>query len=251
MKRLIQNQSQNKSANVCRCSSPAEVSGESNLIPGIKNAILAHDQAWANRLETSEFVRQCEPLSGFLQARHEWFRAWEIFLRRPGQRQLLPILLHEGASFPAAKSFILWGLSQKNDAGPSLLRNTASVIHRAALQGDLNFFREIGYAFRSRDRTKPNPAPIEGCVLNFWFSGLLWLMNAEVGAQALEHYVQTTRFGRSVVRFEAYKKARSHLKLRGYRCFSPKPLITAYHPKQRNYVWATDWETKLEPRLSR
>ena len=239
------------SISVRRCLPPAKAARETPLIPGFTNALLSHEQAWAKRLKTSEFVRQCENLSGFRQARHEWFAAWEIFLRRPGDRQLLPILLLEGASFEAAKNYILWGLSQKNDAGPSLLRNTASVIHRAALQGDLNFFREIGYAFRSRDRTKPNPAPIEGCVLNFWFAGLLWLMNAEVGAQALEHYVQTTRFGRLGVKFEAYKKVRSRLKLRGYRVFSSKPLITAYHPKQRRYVWASDWETKLVPRLSR
>jgi hypothetical protein len=126
--------------------------------------------------------------------------------------------------------------------------NNAPFIYNAALDGDVQFFRDIGLAFKASARARRTMAPVEldFSILAYWFAGQLWLMTDEIGLEALLVYVKAANLRLRSPMLDAYIKARTRLKLRGYRAFSKSAPILAYRPKTKRYQYASGW-TNLDP----
>jgi hypothetical protein len=221
----------------------------SSIAEAFRNTVRAIQRSTATRLANAERLSLCEHLEQFPAARDEWFLAWRIFLKRLRH----DALISKERSSEAAKNYVLWGLSATGDP-KAMLKNTAQVIHAAATEGDVEFFRRMSDSFKSHDRRKPDPAPLVFCILQYRFAGLLWLMDSEAASRALAQYLKDDRalsHSRRNVPYEAYKQARRRLKLKGYTAFAKKPPIVAYLPKTKAYRYNGNWATILEPRLSR
>ena len=74
-------------------------------------------------------------------------------------------------------------ISRLTDRPEETLKRFSAIICRAACEGD--FFRKLVLAWRGYARGKRRGASLDFSLLTHWFAGLLWLMNAEVGVQAL------------------------------------------------------------------
>jgi len=162
-----------------------------------QKTVLIAETNLAKRLGNLERLKRCQCLEHFSAARDEWFTAWRIFL---GTKKLAAFANDKEPTLEAMKNYVLEMLRMTDDPEVTI-RNQAAVIYGAALDGDVQFFRGIAAAFRGHDRsqTKPLPtfagnpssssvsaaskhaAPLDWCILNYWFAGLLWLMNSETG----------------------------------------------------------------------
>jgi len=215
---------------------------------GALHAVLdADEQISAGRLGNSERLQECKKLEEYAAARQEWLNACDIHLSIMDFKAMTS----ETASVEARKRCFLECLALSQDR-KAPLRNMASVIYNAALEGDDEFFRNMGSAFRKRGRRRPHDPPIRIYLLQYWFSGLLWLMNDEAGSRALLVYLKTSpQTPRTQIPIHGYRKARKRLELKGYRAFATRPPIISYWPKQKTYHYTPDWGTKLEPKLSR
>jgi hypothetical protein len=209
---------------------------------------------FARRLGNSERLERCETLKHFASARKEYFGAWHLFHQRHGVGSVLEVRAGgDQQALEAAKRFVL-AMLRHGDQPKDVLQKQAAIIYAAASEGDVDFFRNIGHAFRGHDRARREGAPLDldWCILSYWFAGLLWLMNAEVGSRALREYLKThsTTDSRSVVSVAAYRQACSRLGLKGYKAFATMPPVVGYWPKQKTYQYYKGW-THLEPELSR
>jgi hypothetical protein len=216
-----------------------------------QKTVLIAEANLANRLGNLGLLKRCQGLEHFSAARDEWFTAWRTFL---GTKGMAAFASEKEPTLEAMKNYFLEML-RISDQPEALLQNQAAVIYRAACEGDADFFRNIGHAFRGHARARREGAPLDldWCILSYWFAGLLWLMSAEVGSGALREYLKThsTTPSRSVVPIEAYRKVCSRLKLKGYKAFTTMPPVLDYLPKQKKrYQYRKDW-THLEPELSR
>jgi hypothetical protein len=215
--------------------------------------VLNMERNLARRLGNSERLERCHNVKHFASARSEWFGAWCLFYQRHGLASVLDIRAGQQQTLKAAKTFTL-AMLRLGDQPKETLQKQASLIYAAACEGDVDFFRNIGHAFRGHDRARREGAPLDldWCILSYWFAGLLWLMSAEEGSRALCEYLKThsTNPSRSVVTIAAYTKVCSRLKLKGYKAFTRMPPVLAYYPKAKTYDYASGW-THLEPELSR
>jgi hypothetical protein len=238
-------------ANLIRGGSP-DPSSISTGIDLTNEIVLNMERNLARRLGNSERLERCQNVEYFASARGEWFGAWRLFCQRHGLASVLDIRAGEQQTLKAYKTFVLEML-RIGDQPTETLQKHAAVIYAAACEGDADFFRNIGHAFRGHDRARREGAPLDldWCILSYWFAGLLWLMNAEAGSRALREYLKThsTNPSRSVVPIAAYRKACSRFELKGYKAFATLPPVLAYHPKTKTYRYARGW-THLEPELS-
>ena len=85
----------------------------------------------------------------FLAARKEWFRAWTLLAARHGFATVLNIRAGVQKKSKNAKSAAL-ALLRRSVKPKETLRRQAETIYLAALEGDIEFFRGIGLALRSR-----------------------------------------------------------------------------------------------------
>jgi hypothetical protein len=216
--------------------------------PQLSAWLIQIDKNFAAILGNSERLARCEALPQFAASREEWFCAWRILLNQHGFR----IAAEASADMDGCKEYVIERLNQpRRDQQSVILKNTAQVIWNAAKEGDVDFFVRMAAAFRNADRHRPKEQPLGGYIMQYWFSGLLWLMDNEAGSLALLAYLRASpKMGRSAVPIDAYKKARSRLGLSGYKTFTTRPPILAYLPKLRAYRYAPSWETKLEPNVS-
>jgi hypothetical protein len=154
--------------------------------------VLNMERNLARRLGNSERLERCQSVKHFPSARNEWFGAWCLFCQRHGLASVLDIRAGKQQTLKAAKTFTL-AMLRIGDQPKETLQKQAPLIYAAACEGDVNFFRNIGNAFRGHDRARREGAPLDlhWCILSYWFAGLLWLMSAEVGSRALREYLKT------------------------------------------------------------
>jgi hypothetical protein len=228
---------------------PSSISTGIDLINAI---VLNMEQNVARRLGNSERLKRCQNLENFASARNEWFGAWHLFLQRHGLGTILNVGAGKQEKLKAYKTFVLEML-RLGDQPKEILQNQAPIICALAREGDVDFFRRMGHAFRGHDRARRERAPVDlaWCIALYWFAGLLWLMDAEAGHRALILYLKDVGTApREIVTLDAYKKACSRLRLKGYRAFATRPPVLGYYPKQKAYGYRKRW-THLEPALSR
>lgn len=137
---------------------------------------------------------------------------------------------------------------RKGGEPEEILKRMAPIVYNAALEGDVQFFRDIPLALRgyARARRFKKPPDLDFAILIYWFAGQLWLMTDVVGRNALLAYMKSANPPLNSVTLDAYKKARRRLKLKGYRAFAKRPPVLAYIPKTKKFDYAPSW-TKLEP----
>jgi hypothetical protein len=196
----------------------------------------------AKKLGNSERLEKWCKVKFFGAARREWLGAWKRFVAGHGFASLLDVDAGVQQTLEPMKGFTLLMLRRSNQHEVTL-RNQAAVIYAAAREGDVEFFRNICLALRSRSRTKSEGAFLSLNILNYWFAGLLWLMNEEAGSNALRAYTNKK------ITKDAYRKACDRLGLNGYKHRMRAPPVLAYHPKTRSYQYARKW-TRMEPNLS-
>jgi hypothetical protein len=226
-----------KAENLSPVSSIAEI---------VEAQFLEFERETAIRLGNAERLQRCQSIEYFPAARAEWRQAVHLVCK---QYHLSAVSASGKPTFEALRDFVLQGL-RVIDTPEVLLRNTADVIHEAARQGDVEFFQNMRRAFRRHERSKRKTS-LAWCIVLYWFAGLLWLMDAEAGHRALISYLkEVDNVRREIVSLDAYKKARSRLRLKGYKAFATRPPVLGYHPKQRAYEYREGW-THLEPELAR
>lgn len=219
-----------------------------SLREGIEKTLLEIERNFAARLGNLERLQMCEKLPQFPAARHEWSAAWRMQFQQMRHGALTTATF----TLPEAKRYVLEMLASSRNP-KVLLQNTAGVIYVAARAGDVTFFRQMASAFRAGKRRRQHEPPLGSHLVQYWFSGLLWLMDDEAGSRALYSYLKDAPYmSRSTVQvpIHAYRQARRRLGLNGYSAFATRPPVEAYWPKQRAYKYAGGWETKLEPTMS-
>jgi hypothetical protein len=173
----------------------------------------------------------------FDPARQEWRVALKLFAEKQDLESVL--VIRAGVQdTPAYCNFVLT-LLRRHERPEEVLKNQAAAIHDAALNGDVEFFEKIGLALQSRRDRKPEDFSLSFNVLRYWFAGLLWLMNAKAGHDALRAY--TSRASTK----DAYRKACLRLRLNGYKDRMRNPAVLAFNPKRRSYQYAAKW-TRME-----
>jgi hypothetical protein len=217
---------------------PSSISSGLELLDAIA---LNMERNLATQLENSERLEKCKSIEHFAAARSEWFAAWRLLYQRHGlTAAALDIRTGKQQTLEGAKAYIL-AMLRTIDQPEVTLQKMAGVIYAAAHEGDVDFFRKMGLAFRARKRsTRGESSFLAWNILRYWFAGLLWLMNPDAGSIALRQYT-----GR-VVSMDAYRKARERLGLKGYETFADSPPVLAYHPRKKAYAYAPSW-TRLEP----
>jgi hypothetical protein len=207
---------------------------------------LEFERGSAMRLGNAERLQRCQSLKYFPAARTEWLRAVHRVCK---QYRFGAVSASGKPTLEALKNYVVQAL-RFTETPDVVLRNMADVIHEAARQGDVKFSQNMRRALRQNERSKRETS-LAWCIVLYWFAGLLWLMDAEAGHRALISYlIEVGNAPRKIVRLDAYKKACSRLRLKGYKAFATQPPVLAYHPKQRAYAYRERW-THLEPELSR
>jgi len=207
---------------------------------------LEFERGSAKRLGNAERLQRCQSLEYFPAARTEWLQAVHLVCK---QYHFGAVSASGKPTLEALKNYVLEGLSV-TDTPDVMLRNMADVIHEAARQGEVEFFRTMARAFRRHERSRRKTS-LAWCIVLYWFAGLLWLMDAEAGHKALILYLKDAETApREIVTLDAYKKACSRLGLKGYKAFATRPPVLGYYPKQKTYGSRKGW-THLEPKLSR
>jgi hypothetical protein len=223
-----------------RSESPKAISSGQQLWEEI---ILISEGNFAKELGNSDRLENWRNVKFFSPARRELLAAWKRF----GEILKLDSLfgIHAGVqqTLEPIKAFTLVMLRLCNRTEETL-RNQAAVIYGAAREGDVEFFKNICLALRSRSLAKPEGSSLSYDILRYWFAGLLWLMNEEAGSNALRAYTNK-KFTK-----DAYRKACDRLGLKGYKHRMRAPPVLAYHPRTRSYQYAPKW-TRMGPNLSR
>src|SRR5260370_15731710 len=168
----------------------------------LNEIVLNMERNLAKRLGNSERLERCQNVEHFASARSEWFGAWRLFYQRHRLASVLDISAGKQQTLKTYKNFILEML-RIGDQPKEIFQKQAPVIYAAACEGDVDFFRNIGHALRGHRRARREGAPLDldWCFVSYWFAGLLWLINAEAGSEALREYLKThsTNPSRSVV----------------------------------------------------
>ena len=196
----------------------------------------------ATRLSNSGRFERIQSIEHFYfaSARSEWFAAWGIFYQRQRLTPVLGLAVGKQETSESGKADIL-AMLRIADQPETTLQKMAPIIYAAAREGDVDFFRNMGKAFRGHERSDRQSSFLAWNILCYWFAGLLWLMDAEAGTKALNQYT------REPVTVDAYRKACARMKLVGYKAFATLPPVIAYHPRRRAYAYAPAW-TELEPK---
>jgi hypothetical protein len=209
-------------------------------------SFLEFEQGIATLLGNAERLKRSQSLEYFSAARTEWLQAVHLVCK---QYRFGAANVSGKPTLESLKNYVLEGL-RFTDTPQVILRNMADVIHEAARQGDVEFFQNMGRAFRQHERSKRKTS-LAWCIVLYWFAGLLWLMDAEAGHRALISYLKEVgNAPREIVSLDGYKKACSRLRLKGYKAFATRPAVLGYNPKQKTYRYREGW-TNLEPKLSR
>jgi hypothetical protein len=205
--------------------------------------ILTTERKFAKKLGNSERLEKWSEVRFFGAARREWLGAWKRFLTGQGLASLFDIHAGVQQTLEPTKAFALAMLRLTGQAEVTL-RNQAAVIYDAACEGDVEFFKNICKALRSRSRTEERErAFLPYNILCYWFAGLLWLMNDKPGWAALYAYT-----GKHIQK-AAYRKARERLGLNGNRDRVKASPVLEYDPQMKIYKYGPGWP-RMEPHLS-
>ena len=192
------------------------------------------ERNYATSLGNLERMEKWARTKFFPASRKEWFHAWNLVAKRHRFAPALQLRAGRQKTLSDVKTAAIAILRNNPDPGETLKRH-ADTIMAAAREGDVAFFHQIGLALTSRARRKPDATSLSWDMLPHWFAGLLWLMNAETGIQALRAYT-----GRRYS-VENYRRTARRLGLKDYPGNTRSPPIIAYHPKTRRYVCSASW----------
>jgi hypothetical protein len=105
-----------------------------------------------------------------------------------------------------------------------VLQRFRGIVTLAASEGNVAFFRKLAKSLTYRPKA-PKRQSLAHLILDYWLSGLLWLMTHDRAAAALQHYT-----GREISG-ESLERECRRLKLLRYRDVDLPRLIEAYQPK--------------------
>jgi hypothetical protein len=211
--------------------------------------IIATELRLAAKLGNEERFEAWRQTEFFDAARQEWWGGWERFAL--GHHGLLASLnfridvVENRVKLGPMKDLLLVLLRHLDEPPEETLRGMAEVIHVAALQGDIKFFRkDLPGALRSGGRRKATGFFLASYILGYWFSGSLWLMKDEAARAALSAYT-----GHRDITQEAYRKSRERLGLNGHRDRVKASPVLWYEPEKKIYKYGPGW-TRMKPHLS-
>ena len=209
--------------------SPAISSGEQLL----EQIALTADRKITKDLGNSECLERWRKKKVFASAQGEWLGGWKRFARTHGLETLLRI--HAGVQHdPEPIRSLVLAMLRLSDKPQEVLKKQAPVIDAAVREGDVEFFKKLNLALKSRGGRGSGEAEssfLAFNILRYWFAGLLWLMNDKEGCNALSAYTGNK------IETAAYRKARLRLGLRGHKDRMRRPPVLEFDPVTRSYKY--------------
>jgi hypothetical protein len=197
--------------------------------------ILITERNLAKKLRNSEVLERWLKMKSLNSTREEWLGAWKRFQEKQGLDSLSGMHAGVQQTLEPAKAFVLALLRHASDPERTL-KSQAAIIHGAAGEGDVEFFKQLGLLLRNHPRMKREGSFLSYSILCYWFAGRLWLMGDKVGSRALSAYTGST------VTSDAYRKTRSRgLSLDGYRRYVKSAPIVGFDPERKSYQYRCNW----------
>ena len=176
--------------------------------------ILDTERRLAAKLGNEEHLKAWRQTEVFDAARQEWWGGWARFALGHGLAPALNFhadLVGSRLKLEGMKDLLLALLRQLDEPPEETLRGMAEVLYVADRQGDVEFFKKISLARRSRGRRKAKVFFLASYILGYWFSGWLWLMSHKAGWAALCAYT-----GEEITK-DAYRMECYRLGLKGHK----------------------------------